>query len=174
MNKDRKYSVGLVILIIIEIILFIPAFPGTLSTLILTQRILCYGINHKEDFLKIQKMEYTQGRRALGSHYITGMGETINNNIKTKVNLRGLDKIGIADSQIKDYLIEHDSIVPIWTTKKGKGSIIRHENNGQPYDWRSNYLDNLGLALLLSLPFFIIDWLRKKIEKKERNTTDKS
>ncbi len=97
--------------------------------------------------------------------FLVGKAITIEDSISTKINLDNLIKLNFCKDllEVKEFLIQYDSIIPIW---KAPGTSISRVRMGVAKEFNyfiEGYIDSLIFSMLLCVPFIIISLIEKRI-----------
>lgn len=109
------------------------------------------------------KVEYIE-KKPTGIERVTASlanGFALEDSTKLKVSMEKINnKIGVSEDSINIYLMNNDSIVPIWFVPGNEKALFRFEIEDEPFSWWVHFRKALFIGSVPILAFFISAYLR--------------
>ena len=148
MNVVRK------ILFVVQMFSLLPFIVGVV--------LLHASINHMKqsskgykDMMKFEEYKYTRGGTRTSKFYTTLKGYRLSDSLEVGHDIRMAKKFLLQGKKLDTYLIQNDSLLPIWTFEGTSYTLFRLPEDGENLGYRYVHYYAKQAAKLMS-PFFVI------------------
>lgn len=153
----------------LNLIMFFTFVPALFSFIILS--VTAYKIIFRAPDMKqgILKVTHTKSLRSTSNRSVVGVdayGVVLQDSTEIKIKLNKVSEhIGIDEDSITIFLIENDSLVPIWYSTLGKKTAtFRFEKEGEPFNrWR--HIEKTIKISSIAILSFLIPFMMNKLNK---------